>query len=53
VMPTMPDEFVQSVTDRYIELFENITGEKFVRANTDNIQERIFQNISTFMKDGA
>ena len=50
VMPTMPDEFVQSVTDRYIELFENITGNKFQRANTDNIQERIFENISKFMK---
>ncbi len=52
VMPTMPDEFVQSVTDRYIELFENITGNKFERANTNNIQERIFENISTFMKSG-
>jgi len=52
VMPTMPDEFVQSVTDRYIELFENITGNKFQRANTNNIQERIFENISTFMKSG-
>ena len=45
-MPTMPDEFVQSVTDRYIELFENITGKKFEKANTENIQERIFLNVS-------
>ncbi len=38
VVPHMPDDFVEEVSERYIELFENITGEKFVKADT--IQHR-------------
>ena len=50
VMPEMPDEFVNSVTDRYIELYENITGTDFERAETEDIQERIFNNILDYLK---
>ena len=50
VMPEMPDEFVQRVSERYIELFEHITGQAFEKANTENIQERIFENISTYLR---
>ncbi len=48
-MPEMPDEFVQSVSDRYIELFENITGRDFEKANTENITERIFKNTAEYL----
>lgn len=49
-MPVMPDEFVQTVTDRYIELYEVITGQKFQRADTSNIEERIQHNVEAFLK---
>lgn len=49
-MPVMPDEFVQTVTDRYIELYEVITGEKFQRADTSNIEERIQKNVEAFLE---
>ncbi|MDI1322542.1 MAG: phosphoribosylaminoimidazolesuccinocarboxamide synthase [Algoriphagus sp.] len=40
-VPEMTDEIVESISDRYIELFEKITGEKFHKANTDEIEARI------------
>ncbi len=49
-MPVMPDEFVQTVTDRYIELYEVITGKKFERADTTNIEGRIQKNVEAFLK---
>jgi len=45
VVPEMPDEFVNQVSERYIELYETITGEKFHRAQTDDIPKRIEDNI--------
>lgn len=48
-MPVMPDEFVQTVTDRYIELYEKITGKDFVKADTSDIQERIQRNVDEFL----
>ena len=44
-LPHMPDEFVNSVTDRYIELFEKITGQQFDKADNNNIEQRIEQNV--------
>jgi len=49
-VPEMTDDFVEMVSERYIELFENITGEKFKRAKTDEIESRIFNNINEFLK---
>ena len=49
-MPVMPDEFVGIVTDRYIELYEKITGEKFEKADTTNISKRIENNVLEFLK---
>ena len=49
-MPEMTDEFVNSVSERYIELFEQVTGEKFNRVPTGGVLERIEKNISTFLK---
>jgi phosphoribosylaminoimidazole-succinocarboxamide synthase len=48
-MPIMPDEFVNTVTDRYIELYEKITGEKFVKADISNIESRIEKNVLEFL----
>lgn len=47
LMPNMPDPLVEQVTDRYIELFERVTGQAFIKADTDNIQDRIYSNIVT------
>lgn len=44
-MPEMPDAFVQEITDRYVELFEKVTGKKFERDATDDISARIERNI--------
>ncbi len=44
-MPEMSDEVVMSVSNRYIELYENFTGEKFQKADYSNILDRIYENI--------
>lgn len=48
-MPFMPDEFVQTVTDRYIELYERITGNEFKKADTGTIEARIEKNVEEFL----
>lgn len=45
LMPEMPDAFVWEISDRYIELYENITGKSFEKADTEHILQRIEQNI--------
>ncbi len=45
VVPEMTDAFVSQVSERYIELYENIIGEKFERADLSNVHNRIEQNI--------
>ena len=45
LMPIMPDPLVEQVTERYIELYERVTGQPFQKANTENIKERIEANI--------
>jgi len=49
LVPDMPDAFVKEVSDRYIELFENITGEPFVKADTTSIEDRILKNLNDFI----
>jgi phosphoribosylaminoimidazole-succinocarboxamide synthase len=49
-VPEMTDEFVNEVSERYIELYEKITGEKFIRSDISNVPERIERNCSTFLK---
>jgi phosphoribosylaminoimidazole-succinocarboxamide synthase len=51
VMPFMPDEFVTTITDRYIELFERITGKAFEKADTSNIVARIQGNVENYIKE--
>jgi len=47
----MSEEFVNSVSDRYIELFENITGDKFQKSDTTKINERIESAVNKFLKE--
>ena len=44
-MPFMPDEFVAEVTNRYIELYELITGKNFERIDNQDIENRIYNNV--------
>ena len=50
-MPVMPDDFVQVVSERYIELFEKITGTLFQRADIKDIPARIEQNIEQYLSN--
>ena len=52
-MPFMPDEFVQTITDRYIELYERITGKEFVKSDTSDIQARIQKNVDAYLDSTA
>ncbi|MBM3421093.1 MAG: phosphoribosylaminoimidazolesuccinocarboxamide synthase [Bacteroidetes bacterium] len=49
-VPDMPEGFVQQVSDRYIELFEKITGTRFVKADISRVNERIEGNIKAFLE---
>jgi phosphoribosylaminoimidazole-succinocarboxamide synthase len=48
-MPFMPDSFVDVITNRYIELYEKITGETFNKIDTSNPQERIEKNVLNYL----
>jgi phosphoribosylaminoimidazole-succinocarboxamide synthase len=49
-VPEMTPEIVAGISERYIELFENITGEGFEKANIENVNARIEKNISEFLR---
>jgi phosphoribosylaminoimidazole-succinocarboxamide synthase len=48
-VPIMSDDYVNLVSDRYIELYENITGDKFRKSDTSSIVERIQSNVDNFL----
>ena len=48
-IPDMSDEYIESVSERYIELYENILGEKFVKADINSIDERIEKNVLEYL----
>jgi phosphoribosylaminoimidazole-succinocarboxamide synthase len=50
-MPFMPDEFVDVITERYIELYEKIIGKPFVKADNSNIEARIEKNVVEFLSE--
>jgi phosphoribosylaminoimidazole-succinocarboxamide synthase len=50
-VPEMSTEFVFQISDRYIELYENITGEKFQKSQTDMVEERIESNINKYLDE--
>ena len=49
-VPFMSDEYIETVSERYIELYENITGETFVKGDVSNIQARIESNVLGYLK---
>ena len=49
-VPFMSDDYIETVSERYIELYENITGESFIKADVSNIQERIEANVLAFLE---
>jgi phosphoribosylaminoimidazole-succinocarboxamide synthase len=51
VAPEMNDTFVKEVSDRYIELYEKITGEKFIRADISDVISRIETNVTKYIKE--
>ncbi len=50
-LPVMTDEYIETVSERYIELFENITGEEFVKADLSNIDKRIEDNVLAYLNN--
>ena len=48
-IPEMNAAYIATVSERYIELFENILGEKFVKEDISNIEERIFNNVQAYL----
>ncbi len=49
-VPEMSDDYIATVSDRYIELYENITGDAFAKADVSNIQQRIEENVVNYLK---
>ena len=49
-IPEMTDEYIMSVSERYIELYENILGEKFIKADVKDIENRIEKNILDYLE---
>ena len=50
-LPDMSDAYIQSISERYIELYENILGEPFVKADISHIEARISQNVLDYLND--
>ena len=48
-IPEMTEDYIATVSERYIELYENIMGEKFIKADTSDILERIEKNVTAFL----
>jgi phosphoribosylaminoimidazole-succinocarboxamide synthase len=48
-LPKMDNDRINSISERYIELFENITGENFVRASLENTASRIQTNVERYL----
>ncbi|MFN8325599.1 MAG: phosphoribosylaminoimidazolesuccinocarboxamide synthase [Flavobacteriaceae bacterium] len=48
-IPEMTDDYINTVSERYIELYENILGEKFIKANVDDIHNRIVISINDYL----
>ena len=48
-VPEMTEEVVNGITNRYIELYEHITGEKFVPAPSENVEQRIYDNVMNWL----
>ncbi len=49
-VPEMTDEIIHSISERYIELYENITGDKFIKSDVNNVLQRVEKNVVEFLK---
>ena len=49
-IPEMTDEKIEEISNRYIELYEKVTGEKFVKDLTEDIIQRVENNVNSFLK---
>ncbi|HSP12503.1 MAG TPA: hypothetical protein VLO29_08245, partial [Salegentibacter sp.] len=49
-LPEMTDDYITTVSERYIELYENITGEKFVKSDISDIEARIEKSVLEYLK---
>jgi len=49
LIPSMSDQKIIEISERYIELYEQITGDVFIKANTSNVLERIEKNTTSFL----
>ncbi|MHB1276946.1 MAG: phosphoribosylaminoimidazolesuccinocarboxamide synthase [Bacteroidia bacterium] len=52
-IPEMTEEFVDSVTDRYVELYEKVTGTPFIKRSYEDIQTQIENNVNQYLESGA
>lgn len=51
VVPTITDEFVEEISNRYILLYEEITGQKFQKEPQDNLEQRIFNHVNQYLEN--
>ena len=49
-IPEMTEEIVNSVSERYIELYENIAGDKFIKADSNDVLDKVEKNINDYLK---
>jgi phosphoribosylaminoimidazole-succinocarboxamide synthase len=49
-IPMMDEQFIAEISERYIELYEHITGEKFIRQDYDEAEVRVFANVQKFLR---
>jgi phosphoribosylaminoimidazole-succinocarboxamide synthase len=47
-LPKMDDELIESISERYIELYEKITGKQFIKADLNAIEQRIHTNVAGY-----
>ncbi|MDB2520742.1 phosphoribosylaminoimidazolesuccinocarboxamide synthase [Flavobacteriaceae bacterium] len=52
-VPPMSDAYITSVSERYIELYENISGKSFVKADTTHISQRIEENVLSYLEENV
>ncbi len=50
IVPEMSDAYIETVSERYIELYENIMGEKFIKADVSSIETRVKENVESYLK---
>ena len=49
-VPEMTEEIIKGISERYIELYEKIIGEKFIKADANDLNNRIFENVSKYLQ---